>query len=104
MMAIARNVLRDRLRKTRRTPEAAPIDADLLAWRAPPPEGELRELIRDLPRKYRAALTLKFFAGLSYREAAEELGITERGFETRLTRAKAMLRRAILSRRDHEPL
>lgn len=101
LMAITRNVLRDRLRRLRPEREVALPDADLIAYEPPPRDGELRELIRDLPRRYRAALTLKYFAGLSYREAARELGLTEKGFETRLLRARILLRQAILRRREH---
>ncbi len=103
LMAITRNVLRDRLRKRDRREVALPAEK-LEAYQPPPPDGELRDLIRALPVHYRAALTLKYFAGLSYREAAVELGITEKGFETRLHRAKALLRQAILRRREHDLL
>ena len=101
LMAVTRNVLRDHLRRLRPRRETTLPDADLVAYQPSPPDDELRGLIRKLPRRYRAALTLKYFAGLSYREAAAELGITERGFETRLLRAKALLRGAIMRRREH---
>jgi RNA polymerase sigma-70 factor (ECF subfamily) len=102
LMAITRNVLRDRLRRIRDRREVALPATGIEAYQPPPPDGDLRELIRGLPTRYRAALTLKFFAGLSYREAAAELDITEKGFETRLLRAKALLRQAITRRRDHD--
>jgi RNA polymerase sigma-70 factor (ECF subfamily) len=101
LMAITRNVLRDRLRRIRKEREVPLPDADLIAWSPPPRDGDLRELIRELPKHYRAALTLKYVVGLSYRQSAAELGITEKGFETRLLRAKALLRRAIERRREH---
>jgi RNA polymerase sigma-70 factor (ECF subfamily) len=102
--AIARNVLTDRLRRAPRSKTVAlSVDppADLTLYRDPPAVAEVRDAIAALAQEDRAALTFKFLAGLSYREAAAELGLTERGFETRLRRAKERLREELLRRRSH---
>ena len=39
---------------------------------------------------------MRYVGGLSYREAAAELGLSAKGYETRLARARVHLRRAIL--------
>lgn len=90
--AIARNVLRDRLRASPGIETVPLVSDDLAVYRTPPGGEEIREAIGALPKPYRAALALKYVAGMSYREAAAELGISERGFETRLARAKEKLR------------
>jgi RNA polymerase sigma-70 factor (ECF subfamily) len=76
------------------TPELDPPDA------APSPEEALaarrrwaatRRAIERLPANQRAVLVLVRFEGLSYREAAEALGITEGAVESRLFRAMRRL-------------
>lgn len=93
--AIARNVLRDRRRLAPPFP-TVPLVAEPAAPAATAAgSSAVRAAIRRLPRPYRAALVLRYLAGMSYREAADELGITERGFETRLRRAKGLLRKEL---------
>lgn len=53
-----------------------------------------REAISTLPDSQRAVLTLAKFEGLSYRQIAETLGITEGAVESRLFRAMRNLARA----------
>ena len=65
-------------------------EADLLTrerWRA------TRRVIDALPEGQRAVLLLARFEGLSQREIAETLGITEGAVESRLVRAMRRLRR-----------
>jgi RNA polymerase sigma-70 factor (ECF subfamily) len=100
-VTIARNVLRDRLRRHRREhrlPMAPdPLEA-LTVWERPVDGGDVLAALADLPRIYRSALTLKYLADLSYREAADAAGISEKGFETRLARARVRLRQALRAR------
>lgn len=100
LRAITRNVLYDRLRKTA-GPATVPLKTDpaeqLTLWRRDVAAEEVREALRRLPPEYRTALTLKYLARMSYGEAAAELGLSVRGFETRLKRAKVRLRSAILT-------
>jgi RNA polymerase sigma-70 factor (ECF subfamily) len=100
--AITRNVLRDRLR--RRPPVTpVPLDEDpaegLEVYERRVAEEEVRAALATLDGPYRQALVLRYLAGMSYREAARELGLSERGFETRLVRAKVRLRAALTKRR-----
>jgi len=97
--AIARNVLRDRLR--RRPPaEASTLAVDPVegveVWERIARADEIRAAMARIPSIYRAALAVRYVGGLGYREAAEELGLSPKGYETRLARAKVMLRRALL--------
>src|SRR5688500_849950 len=57
-------------------------------------EEALEELEREQPDKARVVV-LKFFGGLTDREAAEELGVTERTIERHWAYAKAWLMRKI---------
>jgi RNA polymerase sigma-70 factor (ECF subfamily) len=98
LFAIARNVVRDHLRRARPAPLPLPADptAGLFVYESAPRAVEVRDAIRRLPDRYRRAVTLKYLAGLSYREAARELSLSEKGFETRLTRARILLRKLLL--------
>jgi RNA polymerase sigma-70 factor (ECF subfamily) len=100
-VAIARNVLRDRLRRHRRE-RRLPIAPDpvegLSVWERPVDRSDVLEALGELPRIYRSALTLKYLADLSYRDAADAAGISEKGFETRLARARVRLRHALRAR------
>lgn len=80
----------------------------LQRWRAEPeaeeaPGGEdrlLRALDGALPRLSgddRALLEAKYFRARSLRELAQELAVSEKAVESRLTRARAELRRHLLS-------
>ena len=79
------------------TPEAPELDP---ADGAPSPEEALaarrrwaatRRAIAELPANQRAVLVLIRFEGLSYREAAAVLGVTEGAVESRLFRAMRRL-------------
>ncbi len=104
LTTITKNVLRDRLRRLR--PRVLPLAEDLYEGLAVYDQGvvadEVREALGALPECYRAALVLRYFAELSYREAAQQIGLTEKGFETRLARAKVRLRRALLRGRARD--
>lgn len=72
-------------------------------WSAAPEtrfeQGELRrkleEAIRALPVEYRAPLVLRDVEGLSTREAAEAMELSEAAFKSRLHRARLAVRRAL---------
>ena len=69
---------------------------------APEPRAEQRELraalehaVRTLPIDRRAPLVLRDIEGLSTREAAEIVGISESAFKSRLHRARVSVREAL---------
>lgn len=55
-------------------------------------EEVIREAIQELPDGYREAVVLLDLEGLSYKQAAELMGLTLGGFKTRLHRARLHLR------------
>lgn len=102
LSAIARNVLRDRLRRRPGAvvePLVADPTAGLAVYERAIRAEEVAAALASIPSAYRRALVLKYLGGLTYREGAERLGLSVKGFETRLLRAKALLRRE-LSRRE----
>jgi RNA polymerase sigma factor (sigma-70 family) len=50
------------------------------------------EELGKLPEKHRAPLVLCYFEGMTYEEAAEELGITHKALKNRLERTRELLR------------
>ncbi|GAX90681.1 RNA polymerase sigma factor [Effusibacillus lacus] len=62
---------------------------------------ELHEMVDNLPEKYRDVVILYHYKRLSYREIAEILGIEVKSVETRMSRAKKMLRDML---RKEEPV
>lgn len=108
---IAMNEARELHRRRKRRPavslDGIPIEFDdtahPLGIKAIPPEagGEaarrevddvIREAIQELPAGYREAVVLLDLEGLTYKEAAELLGLSLGGFKTRLHRARLHLR------------
>jgi RNA polymerase sigma-70 factor (ECF subfamily) len=71
------------------TPEAAAID--LLR------DGELIAAVRDLPRRYRSLIALRYGAGLSSEEAADALGTSRMAVAKATRRALDRLRERLLS-------
>jgi RNA polymerase sigma-70 factor, ECF subfamily len=55
---------------------------------------QVRQLIEEMPEKYRSILLMHHFQGMSYKDIAEQEAISPRTVETRLYRAKQMLRTA----------
>jgi RNA polymerase sigma-70 factor (ECF subfamily) len=55
----------------------------------------VRDAVAELPERQRAAVVLKRFQGLSYREIAEVLDTTEAAVESLLQRASATLRQRL---------
>ncbi|MGA2736175.1 MAG: sigma-70 family RNA polymerase sigma factor [Bryobacteraceae bacterium] len=79
ILMVARNVWMDDLRRRSRRENA--VDGALLANRGQPARQEadalLHELLAKLPPEQREALILHDFEGLSYREAAEILKVSQ---------------------------
>ena len=96
-------------RASRRRPEDAvrrledePIERAPDWSEAPEPraeQGELRRVleraVRALPREYRAPIVLRDVEGLSTREAAGVMELSEAAFKSRLHRARLAVRRAL---------
>lgn len=57
--------------------------------------GALERAIRQLPMRYRAAVILRDVEGLSTREAAEVLDLSEAALKSRLHRARLAVRRSL---------
>ena len=62
----------------------------------------LMQAIADLPEKYRWPVWLRYLEDLSTREAAEALGITVTALNSRIHRAKLLLRQALGEEADYE--
>ena len=111
---LTRIAINEALARARKRGKYEPFDEDLsnvepfMAERgSPDPErqaftGELRTLLEwaidELPDGAREVFVLREVEGLSTAEAAESLGVSEDVVKTRLSRAKAALRRAVMER------
>jgi RNA polymerase sigma-70 factor (ECF subfamily) len=108
LFAIARNLLTDHYR--RRRPTSALASVDLLAHLAvESPEGEalrrddqrrLGSYLRDLDEREREIVGLKFFAGLSNRETAHLLGLSEANVAQIIHRTVVKLRRRFVAEEE----
>jgi len=106
VLTIAANLARNRRRWWRRHPSAAwrrmeEVPPSEAACPAPAPDHALmkqervqavRAAVESLPHELKVALLLHEYEDLGYREIATVLGCTERGVETRLTRARERMR------------
>lgn len=79
----------------RRIPDEAPVDADRLR---DVPVEELIDLIASLPEGYRAVFNLFCLDGLSHREIARLLGITEKTSQTQYLKARRKLAAMIVAK------
>lgn len=69
-----------------------PIDQRLIdAWT----DARLRRALQQLPPSYRIVVVMREIEGLSTKEAAEVMGVSEANVKTRLHRARLMLRKAL---------
>jgi len=100
LYTIAKRTALDHLRRLKRRREVpleeagdppAPSDAKRLI---------LEEAIRRLPEREREAIRLFYQAGLSGREAAEVMGVSEGNFRVILYRARRRLRELLRGRED----
>ena len=92
---VARNVLIDYLRRRKWDADAGPAGADGVEPRTPADAFESLELflaIASLGRRKARALEAFYFDGLSVREIAGEMAVTERAVEGLLRRARGSLR------------
>jgi RNA polymerase sigma-70 factor, ECF subfamily len=97
---ITRNAVVDYYRSQKRereVPETLPIEDDLeevdLARQLVPC---LRGMIQELPDKYREALVLTEYEGLSQSDMADQLGISFSGAKSRVQRAREQLKGILL--------
>ena len=111
---LTRITINEALARVRRRGKYEPFDEDhskvetFMPWNtAPNPErqaftGELRELLEwaidSLPDGAREVFVLREVEGLSTAETAASLGVSEDVVKTRLSRARAGLRRSLLER------
>lgn len=72
-------------------PEGPDSDAEQLI------ASGLREMIEELPDKYRDALMMTEFQGVSQVQMAERLGLSVSGAKSRVQRARGMLRDELLA-------
>ena len=102
LLAIASHHCIDRLRRRRFTwlsLDELPFLEQAAGERNQPEEAAIRQEQRDevhkmldhLPPQYRAAVILRYWYELSYREIAEVMGTTESAVKSRLYRAREML-------------
>ena len=76
-MSIARNKAIDSVRARGRRP--VPVDGSIErpAPAPPEPDGDVWAAVRELPRKQRAAVALRYAADLKHREVALAMGVSE---------------------------
>jgi RNA polymerase sigma-70 factor (ECF subfamily) len=56
----------------------------------------LKDMVQELPEKYRQAIWLTEFSGLKQTELAEQLGLSPSGAKSRVQRGREMLRQSLL--------
>jgi DNA-binding CsgD family transcriptional regulator len=96
LLAIARNVCRTRTKVTRRRAVEVARDPQLLAESVAAPVRSddltgLSEALTGLTEAQRRAILLREWQGLSYREIADELDLSQSAVETLLFRARRAL-------------
>ncbi len=104
LLAIVRNTCYDRLRRTRPTEELLDAADSAAGPEALQLQAADRALVHRgmerLPAEYREALVLREMEGLSYREIARVAGVPVGTVMSRLARARAGLRAAIVKERQ----
>jgi RNA polymerase sigma-70 factor (ECF subfamily) len=103
LLSIASHHCIDRLRRKSRAPQLSldgPMPPQWLTSDAPRPEQvvdkkqrreKVRQVLETLPADYRAAVVLRYWYGLSYREIATTMDTTESAIKSRLHRARRMM-------------
>jgi RNA polymerase sigma-70 factor (ECF subfamily) len=103
LLSIASHHCIDRLRRKGRAPQLSlegPLPPQWLTSTAPRPDqvvdqreerDQVRESLDALPPDYRAAIILRYWYDLSYREIASAMDTTESAIKSRLHRARRML-------------
>ena len=89
IIAICRNVARDMLRELQRQRKPVQPCQDLERDCDQDDQGAiLAEALQQLPQHLREVVFLRFYDGMSYRQMANILGITEQVIDGRIRRAK----------------
>jgi RNA polymerase sigma-70 factor (ECF subfamily) len=103
LLSIASHHCIDRLRRRTRAPQLsldAPLPPQWTMSNAPHPDQavskkqqreQVREVLETLPPDYRAAVVMRYWYGLSYREIADAMSTTESAVKSRLHRARRMM-------------
>jgi RNA polymerase sigma-70 factor (ECF subfamily) len=103
LLSIASHHCIDRLRKKGRAPQLsldAPLPPQWTMSNAPRPDQtvsqrqqreQVRQVLDALPPDYRAAVVLRYWYDLSYREIATTMKTTESAIKSRLHRARRMM-------------
>ena len=103
LLSIASHHCIDRLRRKGRAPQLSldgPLPPQWLTSDTPRPDQlvtkkqereRVREVLEVLPADYRAAVVLRYWHGMSYREIAATMDTTESAIKSRLHRARRMM-------------
>jgi RNA polymerase sigma-70 factor (ECF subfamily) len=103
LLSIASHHCIDRLRRRNRAPQLSldgPLPPEWTVSDTPRPDQEVgrkqqreqvRQALETLPADYRAAVVLRYWYGLSYREIATTMDTTESAIKSRLHRARRMM-------------
>lgn len=92
LLTAAANECKSHLRSTKRK-NAAEL-TDTIAFEANS-DRELYEAVMSIPPKYRAAIHLYYFEGYSQKEISEILRISQSAVQTRMSRARDLLRKEL---------
>ncbi|MCR6630480.1 MAG: RNA polymerase sigma factor [Magnetospirillum sp.] len=104
MFQIALNLARDRARAAQRRPQFTTLDETPEPAGAQSPLGDViesekanavRDAIADLPADLREAILLFEYEQKSHAEIADIVGTTPKGVETRLYRARGLLKKSL---------
>jgi RNA polymerase sigma-70 factor (ECF subfamily) len=103
LLSIASHHCIDRLRRRNRAPQLSldePLPPVWTVSKEPGPEQavdrkqqreQVRQILDTLPADYRAAVVLRYWYGLSYRQIATAMETTESAIKSRLHRARRMM-------------
>jgi RNA polymerase sigma-70 factor (ECF subfamily) len=103
LLSIASHHCIDRLRRKGRAPQLSldgPLPPQWLTSDTPRPDQlvtrkqereRVRQVLDVLPADYRAAVVLRYWHGMSYREIAATMDTTESAIKSRLHRARRMM-------------
>ena len=95
VVGISERVVREQQRAQRRQRRAAIRAVQMQSGSADGPDLPLHQAVAQLPDLYREVVQLRYFAGLSCAEIAEQLAVPLGTVTKRLSRAYALLREAI---------
>lgn len=99
LCVILRNAFLKQIRKQREYPLSTVADfpepAESTSWEAPVDSAELQTALAELPDEYRLPLVMFYFEELGYAQIAEQLNIPLGTVMSRLSRAKAALKRRL---------